>query len=182
MSTGAIIAIVVIVLILLALIAFVLPRMRRQAQVKARERELGQRRERVAEQHRTQATEREREADMAERKAQLSQAEADKQRAEAQMQQQRAEMHERGMADHELVDENERERFAPAMNDTGTSTERTVDDGRAHEPATTGETGGPMGADTGSRSEYEQGRVDERSGRFGREGDTEAAPEPPRRS
>jgi flagellar biosynthesis/type III secretory pathway M-ring protein FliF/YscJ len=176
MSTGAIIAIVVVALILLALFAFVLPRMRRQAQVKARERELGQRRERVAEQHRTQANEREREADMADRKAQLAQAEAEKQRAEAQMQQQRAQMHEQGMADHELVDDNERDRFAPVMNDTGTSTERVVDDGRAHEPGTTADSS--MSDTTGARSEYEQGRVDERSGRFDREAEREETRRP----
>jgi FtsZ-interacting cell division protein ZipA len=173
MSTGLIIAIVVIALILLAVFAFVLPRMRRTAQVKARERELNQRREQVAEQHRAEAGTREREADMADRKAQLAQAEAEKQRAEAQMQQQRAEMHERGMADDELVADHEREHFAPAMGDQSASTERAVDGGTAHEPMTTG--GGP-------RSDYDQGRVDERaderSGRFDRE-DTAAEQAPP---
>jgi multidrug efflux pump subunit AcrA (membrane-fusion protein) len=172
MSTGLIIAIVVIALILLAVFAFVLPRMRRTAQVKARERELNQRREQVAEQHRAEAGTREREADMADRKAQLAQAEAEKQRAEAQMQQQRAEMHERGMADDELVADDEREHFAPAMNDGSAGTQRAVDGGTAHEPMTTG--GGP-------RSDYDQGRVDEReterSGRFDREPAAEQAPE-----
>jgi FtsZ-interacting cell division protein ZipA len=157
MSTGLIIAIVVIALILVALFAFVLPRMRRRAEIKARERELGQRREQVAEHHRTAATEREREAEMAERQARMAQAEADKQRAEAQMQQQRAEMHERGMADHELVEDHEREHFAPAMRDE-TPAERPVEGGTAHEP----------------RTEYEQGRVDERAGRFDRSAETEA--------
>jgi FtsZ-interacting cell division protein ZipA len=171
MSTGLIIAIVVIALILLAIFAFVLPRMRRTAQVKARERELNQRREQVAEQHRAEAGTREREADMAERKAQLAQAEAEKQRAEAQMNKQRADMHEQGMADDELVADHEREHFAPAMNDRSASTERAVDGGTAHEPMTTG--GGP-------RSDYDQGRVDEReserSGRFDRESAAEQAP------
>ena len=123
MSTGLIIAIVVIALILIAVFAFVLPRMRRTAQVKARERELGQRREQVADHHRTEAGAREREADMAERKAQLAQAEAEKQRAQAQMEAQRADMHERGMADDELVADNEREHFAPAMNDDAATSE-----------------------------------------------------------
>jgi FtsZ-interacting cell division protein ZipA len=163
MSTGAIIAIVVIAVILVAIFAFVLPRMRRRAEIKARERELGQRREQVADHHRTEATEREREAEMAERKARMSQAEADKQRAEAQMQQQRAEMHERGEADHELIDDSERDRFAPVMDDNAT-TERPVEGGRAHEPTNTGD---------GARTEYEQGRVDERSGRFDRSEETE---------
>jgi type II secretory pathway pseudopilin PulG len=177
MSTGTIIAIVVVALILLAIFAFVLPRARRKAQVKARERELGQRREQVAEQHRTEAGTREREADMAERKAQIAQAEAEKQRAEAQMQKQRAEMHERGMADDELVADDEREHFAPAMNDESASTERAVDGGSAHEPMTTG--GGP-------RSDYDRGRVDERenerSGRFDRDTAAEEAPRETRRT
>jgi FtsZ-interacting cell division protein ZipA len=164
MSTGLIIAIVVVALLLIALFAFVLPRARRKAEVRARERELGQRREQVAEHHREQASTREREADMADRKAQLAQAEAEKQRAEAQMEQQRADMHDRGMADDELVADHEREHFAPAMNDESTSTERSVDGGTAHEPMAPG--GGP-------RSDYERGRVDERaderSGRFDRE-------------
>jgi biopolymer transport protein ExbB/TolQ len=124
MSTGLIIAIVVVALILIAVFAFVLPRMRRTAQVKARERELGQRREQVAEHHRAEAGTREREADMAERKAQLAQAEAEKQRAQAQMDKQRADMHERGMADDELVADHERDHFAPAMNDEPAGAER----------------------------------------------------------
>jgi len=177
MSTGAIIAIVVVALILLAIFAFVLPRARRKAQVKARERELHQRREQVADHHRTEASTREREADMAERKAQLAQAEAEKQRAEARMQQQRADMHERGMADDELVADHEREHFAPAMNDESASTERAVEGGSAHEPTTTG---------GGTRSDYDQGRVDEREteqrrGRFDRDTAAEEAPSETRR-
>jgi FtsZ-interacting cell division protein ZipA len=158
MSTGLIIAIVVVALLLIALFAFVLPRARRKAEVRKRERELGERREQVAGHHRQEASMREREADMAERKAQLAQAEAEKQRAEASMNQQRADMHERGMADDELIADHEREHFAPAMNDDASTSERPVEGGRAHEP----------------RSDYEQGRVDERQdedgGRFDRNG------------
>jgi type II secretory pathway pseudopilin PulG len=128
MSTGAIIAIVVVVLILLAVVAFVLPRMRRKAEVRARERELGQRREQVADHHRTEASSREREAEMAERKAQLAQAEAEKQRAQAHMEQEQADLHERGMADDELVGDHEREHFAPAMH-TDTTGETVADPG-----------------------------------------------------
>ena len=51
MSTGLIIAIVVVAPILLALLVF-LPRMRRQAELKQRERELHHRREAVAAEHR----------------------------------------------------------------------------------------------------------------------------------
>jgi type II secretory pathway pseudopilin PulG len=155
MSTGAIIAIVVVVLILLAVVAFVLPRMRRKAEVRARERELGQRREQVAEHHRTEASTREREAEMAERRANLAQAEAEKQRAQAQMEQQRADMHERGMADDELVADHERDHFAPAMGNGETvRNDETVTD-----------------TDTGA----------ERAGRFDRESAAEDAPAEPRR-
>jgi FtsZ-interacting cell division protein ZipA len=160
MSTGLIIAIVVIALILLALFAFVLPRARRTAKVKARERELGQRREHRAEEHREEAMERRNQAEMAEQKAKMAAAEAERERAEAQMREQRAEMHERGMADHELIDEHERDRFA------GTSADQPApmgdeQDRPMHEPA----------------SDYEQGRIDERQeqGRFGRQPETERA-------
>jgi FtsZ-interacting cell division protein ZipA len=169
MSTGLIIAIVVVVLILVAVFAFVLPRARRNAEVRARERELEDRRAQVADRHRTEAGAREREAEMAESKAQLAQADAEKQRAEAQMQKQRAEMHERGMADDELVADHEREHFAPALDrddrtetgTTGGAVETPREGGRAHEPAGPAEPGG--GPRVGSdRSDYEQGRVDER--------------------
>jgi FtsZ-interacting cell division protein ZipA len=127
MSTGAIIAIVVVALVLLALLAFVLPRMRKNAQVRARERELGQRRERAAEEHRAEADSRRRDAEMAEQKARMAETEAKRERAEAELGEERARMHERGMADQELIDEKEREKFA------GTSAD---DPGRPmHEPA-----------------------------------------------
>jgi hypothetical protein len=79
------------------------------------------------------------------------------------MHQQRAEMHEQGMADHELIDEHERDHFAPALDSDRTATERPVEGGTAHEP---------MGG--GPRSDYDQGRVDEREaettgGRFERD-------------
>lgn len=196
MSTGLIIAIIVVALILVVLFAFVLPRARRKAEVRARERELEQRREQVADHHRTEAGAREREAEMADRKAQLAQAEAEKQRAEAQMQQQRAELHERGMADDELIADHERDHFAPALDNDRDRDDRTEagtaggavstprEGGRAHEPATgpAAPGGGPrVGSD---RTEYEQGRVDEREaeggGRFDRQSDD--APAEPRRS
>jgi FtsZ-interacting cell division protein ZipA len=169
MSTGLIVAIVVVVLILIAL-AVMLPRMRRQAQVKARERELGQRRDRVATEHQEVASQREREAEKAEQKARMAQAEAERQRSEAQLHEQKADMHQRGLADDELVEDHEREHFAPAMerNDGVASTER--EGGRAHEPAGS--------AAAGERSEYDQGRVDEREAqgsRFDRTGDTPPA-------
>ena len=156
MSTGLIIAIVVIALILLALFAFVLPRARRNAQVKARERELENRRERTVGENRAEAQERSRQAELAEQKAQMAEAEAKRERAEAELREQRADMHERGMADHELIDESERDRFA------GTSATRdepgTVEDERPmHEP----------------RSDYEQERRDEQSSSFSRSSETD---------
>jgi FtsZ-interacting cell division protein ZipA len=190
MSTGLIVAIVVVVLIILALL-FLLPRMRRQAQVKARERELSQRRDQQATEHQQVASQREREADAAEQKARMAQAEAERQRSEAQLHEQKADMHQRGLADDELIDEHERDHFAPALErrDEKAADERTsgggmfsrdkdddgVDDrqeggstmspregGRAHEPAGAGPGGTQAAGQTGARTEYEQGRVDER--------------------
>ena len=111
MSTGLIIAIVVVALILLAILFFI-PRMKRTAEMKKRERELGQRREAVATEHREVADTRAQEADRAEREARMAQKEAERQRAEAELHQERAVMHERGDADHELIEEHERDKFA----------------------------------------------------------------------
>ena len=154
MSTGLIIGIVVAVLILIVLFAVVLPRARRKAEVQSRERELNQRREHRAEEHRSEAAERRNEAEMAEQRARMAQAEAEKERAEAEMREQRAQMHERGMADDELIDDSERDRFA------GTSA--TTD-----EPAATRDEERPMHEPS---SDYEQGREDEarEDGRFNR--------------
>jgi Tfp pilus assembly protein PilV len=168
MSTGTIIAIVVVVLIVIAVLAFVLPRMRRTAEARARTRELEQRRDQVAGRHRAEADSREREADLADRKARVAQAEAEKQRAEARAQQERAEMHERGMADDELIADHERERFAPALDDDSSGTGATSSDGVTSTPREGGRAHEPM-ADRGEvSSDYEQGRVDEREGRFTR--------------
>jgi FtsZ-interacting cell division protein ZipA len=173
MSTGLIIAIVVVALILIALFAFVLPRARKTAQVKKRERELEQRREGRAEEHRAEAAERRSEAEMAEQRARMAQTEAQRERAEAEMREQRAQMHERGMADDELIDESERDKFAgtSAMRDEPAPT-RDDDSMRdpdrpMHEPA----------------SDYEQGRVDEareREGRFARSPESERTDDPSR--
>jgi FtsZ-interacting cell division protein ZipA len=178
MSTGLIIAIVVIALILLVLFAFVLPRARRTAQVKARERELEQRRERVAEEHRTEAEERRGMAERAEQKAQMAQAEAERERAEAQLREQRAQMHERGMADDELIDESERDRFAGTSGMSNAPTDTRDDDDVAARDASLGDEDRPMHE---PRTEYEQGRVDEaseREGRFGRSPESERTEDP----
>jgi hypothetical protein len=112
MSTGAIIAIVVVALIVIALLAFLVPRMRAKADMKKRERELTQRREQAAEEQRAEASARETRASEAEQRARIAAKEADAERAQAQLHQERAGLHERGMADDELIDESERDRFA----------------------------------------------------------------------
>ena len=177
MSTGLIIAIVVVAIVLIALFAFVLPRARRQAQLRARERELGQRRERAAGEAREEAEARRRDAEIAEQRARMAQSEAQRERAEADLREQRAQMHEQGMADHELIDDEERDRFAgtSAMRDEPAPMgDRDAVDRPMHEPGTTT---GAGGADT----EYDQGREDEarmRDARFAREGETAPADEP----
>jgi FtsZ-interacting cell division protein ZipA len=157
MSTGLIIAIVVIAIILLAVLFFI-PRMREKARVQKRERELGKRREAVAGQHREVADTRAQEAERAEREARMAQKEAERQRAEAELHQEKATMHEQGHADHELIDEHERDRFA------GTSADGTASGG-PNGPAA-GATG------DGQRTEFEQGREvgheEERGARFDR--------------
>lgn len=153
MSTGLIIAIVVVALILLAILFFI-PRMKRKAQMQKRERELANRRDAVATEHREVASSREREAEQAERQARLAQKEAERQRAEAELHQERATMHERGDADHELIEDHEREKFA------GTSAD--PDGTMAEQP----------------RSEFEEGREvghQESDGRFNRDGRTDDA-------
>src|SRR5918997_2441318 len=155
MSTGLIIAIVVVALILLAILFFI-PRMKRQAELKKRERELSHRREAVATEHREVASTREREAEQAEREARMAQKEAERQRAEAELHQERATMHERGDADHELIDEHERDKFA------GTSADR--DGSLSQQP----------------RSEFEEGREvghqESGDGRFSRDEQTTDTP------
>src|SRR5690349_1312280 len=150
MTTGAIIAIVVVALIIIALIAFVLPRMRTRARVRRRERELESRREHVAGEHRREAEAREREAAEAEQRARIAEREAQAQRAQAELHQEKAGLHERGMADHELVDDSERDQFAG----TSAMPDREAD-----------------GRTDGARTDYERGREDEATerGRFHRE-------------
>jgi hypothetical protein len=176
MTTGAIIAIVVVALIVIALLAFMLPRMRAKAQVQKRERELQQRRERAAEEQRAEATARERQASEAEQRARIANKEAEAERAQAELHQERAGLHERGMADHELIDDNERDRFAgtSAMNGRNDRDGDGVDDRRE---ATTGRQDG-QAADAGGTldNDYQRGRRDEaadennRPARFGRDG------------
>ena len=163
MSTGLIIVIVVVALILIGLLVL-LPRMRATAERKKAERELSQRRETVAGEHREAAREREQRAEVAEQKARMAQQAAEKERAEAGMMEQRAEMHERGMADDELVDEHERDRFAPVMGN-GDTVDRDAD-GHTVDDRARAATGRDDVADTresgATSAEYQQGREDER--------------------
>ena len=111
MSTGLIVVIVVVVVVLLAAFVFVVPRMRERARLRARERELEQRRSAQAGEHRQAAEQLTRRADEAEQRARIAEHEANKERAEADLREQRAEMHEKGLADHELISDDERDRF-----------------------------------------------------------------------
>ena len=153
MSTGLIIAIVVVAVLIIALLVL-MPRMRATARQKKAERELHSRRERVADEHRSAAAEREREAEMAEHKARIAQQEAERERAEANLRHERAAMHERGMADDELIDDSERDRFEGV---TGPTADRRDENMRAAD----------MQAEGAPGTEYERGRQDEK--RFERE-------------
>ena len=154
MSTGLIIAIVVVAIIIIALLVM-LPRMRRKAELQKRERELSHRREAVATEHRETADVRQREAEQAERKAAMAQKEAERQRAEAELHQERATMHERGDADHELIEEHEREKFA------GTSADR--DGTLSEQPQSEFEEGREVGHNEAGGNDARFTRDDERS-------------------
>ncbi|MBV9819037.1 MAG: hypothetical protein JOZ07_11905 [Solirubrobacterales bacterium] len=113
MSTVLIIVIVVVVLLIVGgLLLTRLPRARERARVQKRERELEHRRERVVDEQRDEAAGRERQAEVAEQRARVAAQEAERERAEAQLAEERAKLHEAGLADHELIDEDERRRFA----------------------------------------------------------------------
>jgi hypothetical protein len=110
----------------------------------------------VAGEHRREAESREREAAEAEQRARIAEREAQAQRAQAELHQEKAGLHERGMADHELVEDHEREKFA------GTSAMQDRDAAAA--------------VDDPNRTDYEQGREDEAAqrGRFHRESMSDA--------
>jgi type II secretory pathway pseudopilin PulG len=168
-STGLIVAIVVVALIILALLVL-LPRMRATAQRKKAERELGDRRRAVAEEHRSAAAEREQRAEVAEQKARIAQQSAERERAEAGLQNERATMHERGMADDELIDDHERDRFEGVANTGGTADAdgdgHTMDDRARNALGRDRDRDGVDDRDESAgstSSDYEQGRRDERT-------------------
>jgi hypothetical protein len=170
MSTGLIIAIIVVALILIAL-AVMLPRMRETARRKQAERELDNRRQAVAGEHRSEAAQRQEQADRAEQKARMAQQAAERERAEASLQNERADMHERGLADDQLIEDHERDRFADVAN-TGTAprgaegdvapADRDAD-GHTLDDRARAATGRDDEAGRGAVSpDYERGREDER--------------------
>lgn len=110
MKAAVIIILVVVALALVALLGL-LPRMRQKAQLRARERALDQRRTTVATAHHSEAEQRGRQAELAEKEAQVAAQEARRQRAEADLHETQAQMHERGLADHDIIDESERDDF-----------------------------------------------------------------------
>lgn len=112
MSTVAIIAIVVVVVLVLIGLVALMPRIRERARVRRRESELGDRRDQVVGENRAEADARERRAEEAEQRARIAEQEAQRERAEANLRQERAALHERGLADHELIGDHEREDFA----------------------------------------------------------------------
>ena len=157
MSTGLIIAIIVIALIVIALLVL-LPRLRAKAREKKAERELRSRRDSAAEEHRQVAAHRESRAEEAERKARIAQQEAERERAEANLRHERATMHERGMADDELIDEEERERFAGVS-----GPDRPADpEQREQQPGIRSGTTDDATEGRTPPSDYQRGREDER--------------------
>ena len=174
MSTGLIIVIAVAAIIILALLVM-LPRMRASARRKQAERELHSRRQTVAGEHRTAAAERENRAEMAEQKARMAEQAAQRERAEANMHGERADMHERGMADDDLIDESERERFEGVANPREDVVDRDAD-GHTMDDRARAVTGRDGDAATG---EHQQGRQDEQ--RFERERITDDVRESERR-
>ena len=160
MSTGLIIVIVAAAIILIALLVM-LPRMRASARRKQAERELHSRRHAVAEEHRSAAAERENRAEVAEQQARMAEQAAQRERAEANLQSERATMHERGMADEELIDDSERDRFEDVANRPGGAVDRDADGHTIDDRARAAR------ASEGGTPDYQRGRDDER--RFERE-------------
>lgn len=141
MSTVLIVVIVVVVVLVIALL-LVLPRLRARARVRGRGRELDQRRERVVEEHHQEAAGRERSAEIAEQRARVAEQEAQRDRAEARVEQEKARLHEKGLADHELIGQDERQEFAGTSavdgGDPSNRRESTVPDVAAGEGPQTG--------------------------------------------
>ena len=124
MSSVAVIVIVVVVVAAVILLFALWPRLRERRRIRARERELGARRESAISEHQEEAQGRVRRAEEAEQRARIAHQEAQRERAEADLHTEKARLHESGLADHELIDEQERDRFAgtSAVDGPGTET------------------------------------------------------------
>jgi FtsZ-interacting cell division protein ZipA len=133
MSTVLIVVIVVVVVLVMGGLALTRqPKARERARQREAERELGQRREQAVDQHQEEAATRERQAEVAEQRARVAAQEAERERAESQLAEEKAKLHERGLADHELIDVDERQRFA------GTSATEPLRDDRSSAPYSLG--------------------------------------------
>jgi type II secretory pathway pseudopilin PulG len=129
MSAALIVVIVVVVVLVVGGLALTrLPKARERARQREAERELGERREQVVAQHREEAASRDRQAEVAEQRARVAAQDAERKRAESRLAKEKAKLHERGLADHELIDVDERQRFA------GTSATEPLPDDRPSAP------------------------------------------------
>jgi FtsZ-interacting cell division protein ZipA len=127
-----VVIVVVVVLVVGGLVLTRLPKARERARQREAERELGERREQVVDQQREEAAARERQAEVAEQRARVAAQEAQRERAESQLAEEKANLHERGLADHDLIDVDERQRFA------GTSATEPLPDDRSSAPYSLG--------------------------------------------
>ncbi len=168
MSTGLIVAIVVVAVVVLLALLVLMPRMRERGRIRRRERLLEERRQQAATEHRQLAETRAQSAEAAEQRARVAEQEARRERAEAELHRERATASERGMADHELIGDDERDQFA------GTSA--VADDERRTEILDTDsertsayDEGGQAAREPVRADEFDEGRVDEqrRSGNGG---------------
>ena len=122
MSTEEIVAICVLAAIALLALVFMMPRMRERSRIRRQEHELQRRRDRVSSEHRQEAELREQRAGVAEQRADIAAHEARREREEAQLHEKHAALHEEGLADQELVGDDERDRFAGTSLDHDTRT------------------------------------------------------------
>ena len=108
MSTGLIIAIVVAAVIVLIALLVLTPRMRERGRIRRRERLLEERRQQAAAEHRQLAETRAQNAEAGvERRARVAEQEARREHAEAELHRERAAASESGMADGELIGDEE---------------------------------------------------------------------------
>jgi type IV secretory pathway VirB10-like protein len=134
-STGLIVAIVVVALIVIALL-FLLPRLRAKKAEREHQKMVERRRTEAVEHHRSEADHRHEQAERRAAQAELAEQEAQRARAEAEIHAKRAELHERGMADDELLDDDDGRRGDQGRFERGPDGDVTH-----HEPAEHGRDG-----------------------------------------